>query len=203
MILITCIRLSSSLANLYSTTQTASGGCGEWSLRFTGVPVLLHDAGICRSRSEPRVQLILAERGTCFTLWRDTVDHLSDYRDAGQAFHTMCLGSDHRVLVGLSFDSAAAAKETWARVERLVSDPENIRLNAGGRKKNKKNKKNSNTCGSRKQLQQLELPRRPASKSQISIPCQFQHVTSVTAADRDRYFTLQAMVGPPDGQTTR
>lgn len=115
----------------------------------------------------------------------------------------MCLGSDHRVLVGLSFDSADAAKETWSHVERLVSEPENIRLNAPGRKKKKKNKQNSATSGSRKQLQHLELPRRPASKSQISIPCQFQHVTSVTAADRDRYFTLQAMVGPSDGQASR
>lgn len=34
-------------------------------------------------------------------------------------------------------------------------------------------------------------------KSQISNPCQFLHVTKVTAYDTPRYFSLQAFVAPP------
>lgn len=41
----------------------------------------------------PRVTYILAERGSCFALWKDTIDNLSDYRVAGPAFHTMCLST--------------------------------------------------------------------------------------------------------------
>lgn len=55
--------------------------------------MLLHDKGIARSRAVPRVTFILAERGSCFALWQDTIDNLSSYRVAGPAFHTMCLSS--------------------------------------------------------------------------------------------------------------
>lgn len=60
---------------------------------YTGVPVLVHDKGSAKSRSTPRVTFVLAERGSCFALWRDTIDNLSDYKVAGPAFHTMCLSS--------------------------------------------------------------------------------------------------------------
>ena len=76
------------MANLYENV-----GENEWRLVFTGVPVLLHDKGSAKSRSTPRVTFVLAERGTCFALWRDTIDNLSDYKVAGPAFHTMCLSS--------------------------------------------------------------------------------------------------------------
>lgn len=60
---------------------------------YTGVPVLLHDKGFTRSRAQPRVTFVLAERGTCFCLWKDTIDNLSNYKVSGQAFHTMCLST--------------------------------------------------------------------------------------------------------------
>lgn len=77
-----------SLANLYENVNK-----NDWRLKYTGVPVLLHDKGSARSRAVPRVTFILAERGTCFALWQDTIDNLSAYRVAGPAFHTMCLSS--------------------------------------------------------------------------------------------------------------
>lgn len=77
-----------SLANLYENVNK-----NDWRLKYTGVPVLLHDKGSARSRAVPRVTFILAERGTCFALWQDTIDNLSSYRVAGPAFHTMCLSS--------------------------------------------------------------------------------------------------------------
>lgn len=77
-----------SLANLYESVNK-----NEWRLKYTGVPVLLHDKGSARSRCVPRVTFILAERGSSFALWQDTIDNLSAYRVAGPAFHTMCLSS--------------------------------------------------------------------------------------------------------------
>lgn len=77
-----------SLANLYENVNKS-----DWRLKYTGVPVLIHDKGSARSRNLPRVTFILAERGSCFALWQDTIDNLSAYRVAGPAFHTMCLSS--------------------------------------------------------------------------------------------------------------
>ncbi|XP_018366788.1 PREDICTED: uncharacterized protein LOC108763548 isoform X1 [Trachymyrmex cornetzi] len=164
-----------SLANLYlgSASQTE-----RWELRFTGIPVVVLDLGETRSRSKRRIQILLAERGTCFTLWRETIDNLSSYKVSGPAFHTMCLSSDHTRLAGLSFDNSKAANDLWQHIERLVSCPENISLSAPGKKKKKPVQK------------KVVLP----AKSNISQPCQFQHVTSVDAADRSRYFSLQTLV---------
>jgi hypothetical protein len=61
----------------------------------------------------------------------------------------------------------------------LVSNPENIALSSPGRKKR-----------SKKRSKPMVLP----PKSQISHPCQFLHVTKVTAYDTPRFFSLQAFV---------
>lgn len=189
-----------SLANLYENVNK-----NDWRLKYTGVPVLLHDKGSARSRAVPRVTFILAERGTCFALWQDTIDNLSAYRVAGPAFHTMCLSSggfllefcifnpfssilthnilsfaDHSKVIGFSYDANEAAHEIWTAIERLISDPENIALSVPGRKRKQQ-----------KRPKPAPLPQ----KSQISQPCQFSHVTSVTANDQSRYFSLQAFVG--------
>lgn len=172
------VYVSTSLANLYESV-----GKEDWRLVYTGIPVLLHDKGCTRSRCTPRVSFVLAERGTCFALWKDTIDNLSDYKVAAAAFHTMCLSADHRKVIGFSFDSNQAAREMWVRVEELISNPENIALSAPGRKRKSK----------KKPAKPIVLP----PKSQISQPCQFHHVTSVTTGDTQRYFSLQAFVAPP------
>lgn len=165
---------------------------------YTGIPVLLHDKGSARSRTQPRVTFVLAERGTCFALWKDTIDNLSNYKISGPAFHTMCLSTgklgnwifrafklkqfiltDHRKVIGFSFDSNESAIDLWQCMERLVSNPENIALSSPGRKKRMK-----------KRSKPMVLP----PKSQISHPCQFLHVTKVTSYDTPRFFSLQAFV---------
>lgn len=178
----TQVFVCSSLANLYSASTTSDA---PWELHYTGVPVVLLDTGETRSRNKRRIQILLAERGTCFTLWQDTIDNLSSYKVSGQAFHTMCLSSDHTKLIGLSFDCVNAAKEMWSHIERLTACPENISLSVPGAR-NKKTKKQ----------QYQPLP----EKSHISQPCCFQHITSVEAADRTRYFSLQTLLPelPPD-----
>jgi len=167
-----------SLANLYLGSATSHSST-PWELHYTGIPVVLLDYGETRSRNKRRIQILLAERGTCFTLWSDTIDNLSSYKVSGTAFHTMCLSSDHTKLVGLSFDCVDAAKEMWQHIERLTSDPENISLSVP--KKGKKQKK--------KQPVQ-PLPQ----KSHISQPCCFQHITSVEPGDRTRYYSLQTLL---------
>ena len=174
----TDIYVSSSLANLYE----GAGKEGDWRLVFTGIPVILHDRGSARSRALPKVTLVLAERGSCFALWSDRIDNLSNYRISGPSFHTMCLSSNHQQSIGFSFDSTESARELMSRMERLLADPENIALSAPGRKKQKKQKR----------VKPAPLP----PKSQISHPCQFHHVTSVTKEDSDRYYSTQAFAPP-------
>lgn len=165
------------MANLYIKYITDI----DWQLKHTGIPVVLLDVGEARSRNKRKIQILLAERGTCFMLWRDTIDNLTDYKVAGKAFHTMFYSEDHTLQIGVSFDTVQAAQEMWAHVEGLVACPENISLSAPGKKKKKKEKKVPKP---------LPLP----PKSHISQPCCFQHVTKVDRDDRSRYMSLKELV---------
>lgn len=171
--------VSGSLANLYTKTPTDQ----DWQLKYTGIPLVILDAGESRARDKRGIQILLAERGTCFMLWRDTIDNLSSYTVAGKAFHTMCYSSDHTLQIGFSFDTTKAAQEMWTHIERLVACPENISLSLPGKKKKRKERK----------------PPKPAplpSKSHISQPCCFQHITSVEKDDSSRYYSLKELLSP-------
>lgn len=182
------------MANLYlhcNSSSSSSSEGGGWDLKFTGIPVVLYDSGETRSRDKPRIQILLVERGTCFALWQDTIDNLTAYKVTGQGFHTMCLSTDHTQLIGLSFDCAEAAHRLWSHVDRLTSDPENIRLSGPpGNNRSKHGRKHGN--------KHRPAPvRRLPDKSHISQPCCFEHVTNVEVADRSRYLSLRNLVPAP------
>ena len=142
-----------------------------------------------------QIQLLLVEKGTCFTLWQDVVDNLTRYSSTNDGlFHTLHLSTDHSVRVGLSFDSKPAAQAFHDKVLQLTNDPENVALkgprrNLGATKshyyldnlpnKSEKDQKKSN-----------KMP----NKMDISQPCGFQHVVSVSQNDFKKYFSLQTFV---------
>lgn len=84
---------------------------------------------------------------------------------------------DHTKLIGFSFDSSQSAHDLWSSIEKLISNPENISLSGPGRKKRK----------AKKPVRIIPVQ----SKSQISNPIQFNHVTKVTADDAQRYLSFQ------------
>ncbi len=179
------------------TLQRQTDRLTDWQLKFTGIPVVLLDLGATKSRRQRRIQLILAERGTGFTLWCDIIDNLSNYEAAGPTFHTMRTSTDHRQIAGLSFDSADAAQQLFRHIETLTSDPANIRLSTPKRASRtssllrfwmtgNKNNNNSNN------VKKTAAP--PPRKCDISQPCFFQHVTSVDSTDRGKFFSLQSLV---------
>ena len=138
------------------------------------------------------------EKGTCFTLWQDIVDNLTRYSSTNDGlFHTLHLSSDHSVRVGLSFDSKIAAQDFHNKVLHLTSDPANIALKGPKRQlvpakshyylDNLPNKNND-------QKKNHKIP----NKMDISQPCGFQHVVSVSQSDFKKYFSLQTFVPGAD-----
>lgn len=185
-----------SLANLYTCPKisTMSNSVSNWVLTFTGVPVLLLDLGMTRSRTKRQIQLLLVEKGTCFTLWQDVVDNLTRYSSTNDGlFHTLHLSTDHSVRVGLSFDSKMAAQDFHNKVLHLTNDPANVALKGPRR-----------TLGAGKSHYYLDnLPNKNVdqkksqkipNKMDISQPCGFQHVVSVSSSDFKKYFSLQTFV---------
>ncbi|KAK2162748.1 hypothetical protein LSH36_92g02035 [Paralvinella palmiformis] len=168
-----------SLANLYFGNIRSSGSparsvchidSGQWQFFKSGIPVLVLDSG--QSRRKRKLNIILAERGTGFTLWRDTMNHLTNYTSPQSTFHTMHLSSDHTKLAGFRFVDASAAVDFYHRIFKLVSDPNDDVLNLSGANKGKKNAKH-------KDKKKYKAP----TKADISTPCCFTHITKLDRAD--------------------
>ena len=154
-----------------------SSESNSWELKYTGIPALVVDSGNTRSRGQRQVQLVLAEKGTSFMLWRDLVDSLSSYSAPDPSFHTMHLSTDRRQRVGLSFDDVEAARAFQTQLTALCTEGDAVAATPAQRKKKKKDRS--------------AKPR----KEDISQPCCFQHVNSVSLRDMDRFYTLQSLIG--------
>lgn len=174
------------LANLYFTTSDGSEKNRQWELARTGIPVLLLDKGDTRARNKRMLQIVLAEKGSGFVLWKDVIDNLTNYRSQDITFHTMYLSSDHRKMAGLSFDVLEAAESFLNEIEQLTSDPLNISLSVPKQKKKK--------LKSIKKKEKVKQPR----KCDISQPCCFEHVTSVALDDKKKLFSMATLVSPSE-----
>jgi len=84
-----------------------------WRLFDVGVPVIVVDTGWGRRRRQ--LHVVLAEPRSGFPRWRETIDHLTEYRSAGPGFHALRSSSDHRQQAALRFDDHAEAARFHAR----------------------------------------------------------------------------------------
>lgn len=152
------------LVNMYFGSAKAALNNDEWTFSRTGIPLLLLDTG--EHHRERKLYIILAEKGTGFTIWRDVVDNQTGYRTPNANFHTMHTSTDYSKLAGFSFDDAGAASEFYGHLHKLTADPDDQLLNPGNIKKKKsiKDKK-----------KKVKLPK----KTEISQPCCFVHVTKL------------------------
>ena len=136
----------------------------QWTFSCTGIPVLVLDSG--EHLRERRLHIVIAEKGTGFTLWKDVIDNLTGYKAPNSNFHTLHLSTNHTQLAGLSFDDAGCASEFFSHIYRLTSDPNDELLKIGKQKKKKSVKEKK---------RKVKLPK----KTEISQPCCFVHVTKL------------------------
>ena len=158
------VYVSGCLANVYLGSNKISFASDQWSFTCTGIPVLVLDSG--EHLRERRLYLIVAEKGTGFTLWKDVIDTLTGYKAPNSNFHTLRLSTDHSKLAGLSFDDAGCAAEFFSHILRLTADPDDELLKIGKQKKKKSVKEKKG---------KVKLPK----KTEISQPCCFVHVTKL------------------------
>lgn len=152
------------LANLYF--GKIKGNQDQWKFAMTGIPVLVLDTG--DHHRKRKLQIVLAEKGTGFLLWKDDIDHLSTYKAEHPNFHTMSLSTDHTRLAGLSFDHAASASDFNTTIEKLTSNPDD-ELMSLSKTKHKRQKSEKKKAG------KYKAPK----KTEISTPCCFVHVTKL------------------------
>ncbi|KAK3097582.1 hypothetical protein FSP39_011123 [Pinctada imbricata] len=151
------------LANLYF--GKLMGDRDQWKFAMTGIPLIVLDTG--EHHRQRKLFIVLAEKGTGFTLWKDHFDQLSSYKAPHPNFHTLTLSTDHTRLAGFSFDDSTSATEFYQTIEKLISNPDDELLTLSKSKKNKKKKEKSKS--------KYKAPK----KTEISTPCCFVHVTKL------------------------
>jgi hypothetical protein len=161
---------------------------GEWELKFTGIPVLVLDRGETRNRTCKRIEIILSEKGTAFTLWKNEFGVFTNYQAKENNFHTMRLSNDPRWVAGLSFDDVGAAEEFYEKVSKVISDPQYV--NGISLKKEKASMRKARRKADKSNRQRYKM----LKKSDISLPCCFIHVTNVEPSDRKNYVTLTSLI---------
>lgn len=160
----TDVHVCQCLANLYF--GKVMDNKDQWKFAMTGIPVLVLDTG--DHHRKRKLQIVLAEKGTGFILWKDEIDHLTMYKAPHMNFHTLHISTDHTRLAGFSFDETAAASEFYNTILKLTSDPDDDLLKLSKSKKRSKSEKKKN-----------KTKYKPPKKTEISTPCCFVHVTKL------------------------
>ncbi|CAF1221748.1 unnamed protein product [Adineta steineri] len=177
------------LCDLYITTAERLGKLEDWILFQHGSPVWLLNSGINPKR-QSRLSLVIAEYGSGFPIWQDNINGYSDIKQARDQHITFRL-SDKVTLAVLRFHNLSASKEFFSyyisirnnyHYKHLFSNGHNRSSSCGSTISNNNNKKKSSS-------QHL-------TKSSISNPCQFQHITCLQVKDRVRLTSLNQCLMP-------
>lgn len=174
------------LCDLYVTTAERLSKLEDWLLFQHGLPVWLLNSGTNPKR-QSRLSLIIAEHGSGFPIWQDTINEHSDVKQA-RAQHITFRLSDQNTLAVLRFQDLTASKEFYSFYRSIRNDPRYEQLFSS----NKYSR--SSSCSSITRKRRKHLKNIP--KSSISNPCQFQHITSLQIKDRAQLISLNQCLVP-------
>ena len=203
-------RLLFTRAALSANRRQSAPLASLWTEAASGVPVLLLDRGGLKTRARRQLRLCLADRRSGFPLFSDLIDHLSDYKSlsdsdlttqpqetlppSSECLHAFYLSTDHRKMAGLRFLSLQSGIAFLNRMQIMTSVPANIAL-TGPKQTGPKSASTNLTASSQLRLDEassksLKGSKRKNRKNEISLPCLFQHVTSLNLSDVPRLHQL-------------
>jgi len=190
----TQVYASRCICELYITTAERLAKLEDWIYFQHGLPVWLLNSGTNRKR-QACLSLILAEYGSGFPIWQETITGQSDLKQARDKHITFRL-SDRITLAVLRFNDSHASKEFFSYYVSIRNDQHYKHLFVQTHSR-------SSSCGSilthRKKINRPPQQQRQSqhlSKSSISNPCQFQHITSLQLKDRTRLISLNQCLTP-------
>ncbi|EDO28521.1 predicted protein [Nematostella vectensis] len=160
------------VANLYIwQPPSATNPSNVWQYVRTGIPAIVVSSGHSGDRNPKGMYVCLVERQSGFCVWKESITANSNYREQQKNFHVMAVASEVGTMAGLRFadeDSAGlfykdvTSNLDWILHHRSMPDLHELDLSHGLKEKSKKTRK--------------------LKKNEISSPCLFSHVTSITTA---------------------
>ncbi|CAF0795087.1 unnamed protein product [Didymodactylos carnosus] len=186
------------IVELFITTAERLSKLEDWIFFQRGLPVWLFNTGINPKRLKC-LSIVLAEKGSGFPIWQDIITNKSDIKYARDQHITFRL-SDQKTLAVLRFTNFQQSKEFFNYYVQLKNDRRHVNLfqstgklssssvetyqiRSGNNLKNR-----SASCGA--------VLNKRVSKSSISNPCCFQHITQIQLADRQLLTTLSRCLPP-------
>ena len=160
------------VADLMLAAMDSSGQPKEWQHQTTGVPVFVLNTG--EGRSKRGLRMVLSDRDTGFTLWQDTINYLSQYKEHSPGLHTMHLSSSLMKLVGFKFHDTDAANEFLKQFREITQNTNDELWKVSRGEKRKVVKKSKHKA-------KVYTP----VKGDISQPLQFEHVTNIDSRNPD------------------
>lgn len=170
-----CACVARIFRSVVMTAQEEAKELSWYPTGVVGVPVIVIDSGEnkCRAR---KLYVLLADIWSGCSLWRDVIDHLSDYRVLSGLFHSMKTSRDHTRHIGLLFANSNDAGKFHHKLHNSTSGPTGDQLlslsNETGDKRSRR-KVNSRQISFRRKNAVKNL-----RKSDISAPCCFEHVST-------------------------
>jgi hypothetical protein len=177
------------LCDLYVTTAERLAKLEDWMLFQHGLPVWLLNSGTNLKRPSS-FSLILAEHGSGFPIWQDSINEHSNIKQARAQYITFRL-SDRTTLAVLRFHDVNACKE-FSSYYRTIRNDHRYRQIFTSHLAHENHR--SSSCGS--MMKNRRKTYKNISKSSISNPCQFQHITSLQVKDRVRLISLDQCLLP-------
>ncbi|CAF0725695.1 unnamed protein product [Rotaria sp. Silwood1] len=176
------------LCDLYITTTDRLAKLEDWILFQHGLPVWLLNSGTDPKR-QSRLSLIIAEHGSGFPVWQDTINGFSDVKQA-RAQHITFRLSDQITLAVLRFNDLSASKDFYSYYQSIRNDKryEHLFSTIISNRHHR-----SSSCGS---ILRKHRKNQNINKSSISNPCQFQHITCLQVKDRVRLISLDQCLIP-------
>lgn len=142
----------------------------QWTYSLSGVPVLVISSGDSGDRNPRGVYVGLVERESGFATWKETITANSNYREQQKNFHTLALSTGDGTMAGIRFNCEDSANTFLKSVIDAVEE------NSTAASAPELNKLSTHT--SKERLKKF----RKLKKVEISTPCLFSHVTSITTA---------------------
>lgn len=166
----------SSVVVFNTTARLVALGRGEWSSIAYGAPCILLIRETTATDSPFQVRFVIAELESGIAVWEEELSPTIDYTELQPGFHSFTLDGQTLAVQFADFSESASFYDS---LKLYLAQKQNTDQLLEERKKKAESKP------SKKSKKQHKSDKR-LSKLDISLPCEFRHLSGITAGNTDR-----------------
>ena len=161
----------SSVVVFNTISRLVAVGGGEWESIAVGAPCILLVKETTAPDSPFQVRLAVVDVKSGISLWEEELDSSAGYTELRPGFHTFTFG---RQCLALQFADAAEAASLMDSLNQYIAQKVNVDAMLEEKRKKKEEKRKSK-----------KKDQRRVSKLDISLPCEFRHLSGLTAGNSE------------------